>query len=53
MIDHAKVRREALRWYLLLTLYNAEPVGCYEQINLDAATRSTGQRGKESRNDWP
>ena len=32
MIDHAKVRREALRWYLLLTLYNAEPVGCYEEV---------------------
>lgn len=32
MIDHAKVRRESLRWYLLLTLHNASPVGCYEEL---------------------
>lgn len=32
MIDHTKVRREAMRWYLLLTLYNAQPVGCYEEV---------------------
>lgn len=31
-IDHAKVRRESLRWYLLLTLHNASPVGCYEEV---------------------
>lgn len=34
MIDHTKVRREAMRWYLLLTLYNAQPVGCYEEVLL-------------------
>lgn len=25
MIDQAKIRRESLRWYLLLALYNARP----------------------------
>ena len=25
MLDQAKVRRESLRWYLLLALYNARP----------------------------
>lgn len=34
MIDHAKIRRESMRWYLLLTLYNAEPIGCYEEVLL-------------------
>lgn len=32
MIDHAKIRRESLRWYVLLTLHNASPVGCSEQL---------------------
>jgi hypothetical protein len=32
MIDHAKVRRESMRWYLILTLYNAQPSGCYEEL---------------------
>lgn len=31
MVDHEKIRRESLRWYLLLTLHNAAPVGCYEE----------------------
>ncbi len=34
MIDHAKVRRESMRWYVLLTLYNAHPVGAYEELVL-------------------
>lgn len=34
MIDHHKVRRESMRWYLLLTLLNAQPVGCYEEVLL-------------------
>lgn len=34
MIDHAKIRRESMRWYLILTLYNAQPIGCYEEILL-------------------
>jgi hypothetical protein len=34
MIDHAKVRRDAMRWYILLTLYNAQPTGCYEELIL-------------------
>ncbi|MGO4380360.1 hypothetical protein [Pseudoduganella sp. RAF53_2] len=34
MIDQAKIRREGMRWYLLLTLYNAQPVGCYEELLL-------------------
>jgi hypothetical protein len=25
MMDQAKIRRESLRWYLLLALYNARP----------------------------
>lgn len=33
-IDAAKIRRESLRWYLLVTLYNARPVGCYEDLLL-------------------
>jgi hypothetical protein len=33
-IDHQKVRRESLRWYLILTLYNAQPTGCYEELLL-------------------
>ena len=33
-IDPAKIRRESLRWYLLVTLYNAAPVGCYEELLL-------------------
>jgi hypothetical protein len=32
MINYEKVRRESLRWYLLLTLHNAAPVGCYEEV---------------------
>jgi hypothetical protein len=32
MVDHEKIRRESLRWYLLLTLHNASPVGCYEEV---------------------
>lgn len=31
-IDTAKIRRESMRWYLILTLYNAQPVGCYEEV---------------------
>lgn len=34
MIDHAKARRESMRWYVLLTLYNAHPVGAYEELVL-------------------
>lgn len=29
-IDVAKVRRESLRWLVLLTLNNARPIGAYE-----------------------
>ena len=29
-VDQARVRREALRWLILLTLNNARPVGAYE-----------------------
>lgn len=34
MIDAPKIRRESMRWYLLLTLLNAQPVGCYEEVLL-------------------
>ena len=29
-IDHAKIRRESLRWLILLTLNNARPMGAQE-----------------------
>ena len=32
MIDAIKVRREALRWYLLLALYNARPEEVCEEV---------------------
>lgn len=36
-IDHAKVRREALRWLILLTLNNARPLGAFESSVLAVA----------------
>ena len=36
-IDHAKLRREALRWLILLTLNNARPIGAYEGLILVVA----------------
>lgn len=36
-IDHARVRREALRWLILLTLNNARPMGIYEGPVLSVA----------------
>ena len=33
-IDQAKVRRETIRWQILLTLNNARPVGAYEEVVL-------------------
>lgn len=34
MVDMAKVRRETMRWQILLTLYNASPVGAWEELIL-------------------
>lgn len=34
MADHAKIRRENIRWQILLTLNNARPIGAYESIIL-------------------
>ncbi|MEW5904803.1 MAG: hypothetical protein AB1722_10735 [Pseudomonadota bacterium] len=34
MIDQNKVRRESMRWLLLLTLNNARPIGAYEELVL-------------------
>jgi hypothetical protein len=34
MIDAQKVRRETLRWDVLLTLNNARPIGAYEELVL-------------------
>jgi hypothetical protein len=34
MIDQSKVRRESMRWLIILTLYNAIPVGAYEELVL-------------------
>lgn len=35
--DLAKTRRESLRWLILLTLYNARPIGAYEEVVLTVA----------------
>ena len=32
MLDHDKQRREFTRWVLLLGLYNAEPLGAWEEV---------------------
>ena len=34
MIDQVKVRREAMRWNILLVLNNARPIGAYEELVL-------------------
>ena len=34
MIDHNKVRREGMRWTILLTLNHARPIGAHEQLIL-------------------
>jgi len=34
MTDMAKIRRETIRWMILLTLNNARPEGAYEKIVL-------------------
>ncbi len=36
-IDHARLRREALRWLIILTLNNARPVGAFEHLVLTVA----------------
>lgn len=36
-IDHARLRREAIRWLILLTLNNARPIGAYEGMILSVA----------------
>lgn len=36
-IDTAKIRRESLRWLILLTLNNARPIGAYEGPILSVA----------------
>ncbi len=33
-IDTAKVRRESMRWNILLTLDHARPIGAYEELVL-------------------
>lgn len=34
MVDQSKVRRESMRWNILLTLNNARPIGAYEELVL-------------------
>ena len=34
MIDQMKIRRESMRWLILLTLNNARPIGAYEELVL-------------------
>lgn len=36
-IDHSRIRREALRWLILLTLNNARPIGAFEGLILAVA----------------
>ena len=33
-LDTAKIRRESMRWNILLTLNNARPMGAYEELIL-------------------
>lgn len=33
-VDHARVRREHMRWMLILTLNNARPIGCHDEVAL-------------------
>jgi hypothetical protein len=33
-VDEAKIRREGMRWNLLLSLNNARPIGAYEELLL-------------------
>lgn len=33
-VDIEKVRRETIRWQILLTLYNAAPIGAWEELVL-------------------
>lgn len=34
MLDAAKVRRESMRWHILLTLNNSRPIGACEELVL-------------------
>ena len=34
MIDQEKIRRESMRWLVILTLHNASPMGAYEELVL-------------------
>lgn len=34
MLDQAKQRREFMRWVLMLALYNARPIGAWEELLL-------------------
>src|SRR5512140_563202 len=34
MIDQEKVRRETMRWLVILTLHNASPMGAFEELVL-------------------
>ena len=36
-IDHTRLRREAMRWLILLTLNNARPIGAFEGLSLSVA----------------
>jgi hypothetical protein len=36
-IDHARLRREAIRWLIILTLNNARPIGAFEGLILTVA----------------
>lgn len=40
MVDMAKIRREDIRWQILLTLNNARPIGAWEETVL-AVIQST------------
>lgn len=34
MIDQEKIRRETMRWLVILTLHNASPIGAFEELVL-------------------
>lgn len=40
MVDMVKLRREDIRWQILLTLNNARPIGAYEEVVLTVVRAS-------------
>jgi hypothetical protein len=43
-IDMERVRRESMRWLILLTLNNARPIGAFEHLVLSVVRWSCAKR---------